>query len=445
MIRRRRRRIGLVAARALPGGRALVRSLVHRFLRLPLAFREPSVRNGAGGGILAGRDSSLLWRALQAGLPSCVFLATLFSAGCQGSVGRAREGSSLSPSAAVTAAATPLSSTGAPTSPSPQDRPLVLTYFFYWYDAYAGQHLREADGLREHFPPGPAPSYRSVAWFQQQLKDMSYAGIDVVLPVYWGFGREQWSTEGLSYLALARQEMMDAGQPAPQIGMFFDTTIIDGRDLTTPDGKEFLYQNFRDFFSRIPRHQWALIDGRPAAFLFTSDRTAAVDQTTFDYVYDSFQRDFGVHPYIVREISWDYPFRQPASAANADTRVRDWDHPIRTDDSYLWGAAQNGYAGLGGVAEVGPGYDDSLVPGRHGVVRARENGWWYRRNFEAAIASGKRLLAIETWNEVHEGSEICETVEYGRQYLDLTRELTTRFHERGAPSVLRQRDQPESS
>ncbi len=339
------------------------------------------------------------------------------------------------PSASPSAAPSAVDTSSATPEPDPAtNSPLVFTYFFYWYDAYSGQHLHEADGLRQHFPPDPAPSYRSVAWFQRQFEDMASAGIDVVLPDYWGYGRDQrWSTEGLSYLALAKQEMLDAGQPAPQIGMFFDTTIIGDRDLTTPEGEEFFYSNFKDFFSRIPRGQWALVDGRPVAFLFTSDRVAAFNQSTFDYVYGAFQRDFGVRPYIVREASWDYPILRWQDGAP----VRDLAQPIQTDNSYLWGAALNGYVDRGGVAEIGPGYDDTLVPGRHGVVRQRDGGWWYQRNFEKALASGKTMLAIETWDEIHEGSAICETDEFGRQYLDLTRAFTDQFHHRAAPSVLR--------
>jgi hypothetical protein len=38
------------------------------------------------------------------------------------------------------------------------------------------------------------------------------------------------------------------------------------------------------------------------------------------------------------------------------------------------------------------------------------------------------LVHVETWNEFHEGTEICEMREYGRQYIDLTREFADQFH-----------------
>jgi hypothetical protein len=38
------------------------------------------------------------------------------------------------------------------------------------------------------------------------------------------------------------------------------------------------------------------------------------------------------------------------------------------------------------------------------------------------------LVHIETWNELHEGSEICETRECGRRYIELTRRYADAFH-----------------
>ena len=316
--------------------------------------------------------------------------------------------------------------TAAPTpEPVPPDRRLIFTYYFYWYDATTGGHLQPSL-LRYHFPPQPTPSWRNVAWHEKQVSDMHWAGIDVALPVYWGYDRpeDDWSWRGLDVLAQAWQDLKAHGEDSPTIGMFLDTTIVNWRNLVTSDGKQWFYSNFHDFFTRIPRPEWALINGRPVAFLFTSDWTTAMDQSTFDYVYDHFQADFGVRPYIVREVSWDYPILRWESGR----RIRDYSRAIKTENSYLWAGAIHGFVNRGGVAEVGPGFDDHLVPGRGDTPVSRQSGEFYRRNFQAAIASGKPLLAIETWDELHEGSGIAETVEYGRTYLTITRQMAAAFH-----------------
>ncbi|HEV2122222.1 MAG TPA: DUF5010 domain-containing protein [Chloroflexota bacterium] len=314
-----------------------------------------------------------------------------------------------------------------PSAPEAPDQRLVFTYYYYWYDIENGGHLREEHGLRHHLPTTPAPNWRSVEWHKRQLADMVAAGIDVILPVYWGHEKleDEWSPNGLHVLAQAWQELKAAGVQPPRIGMFFDTAIVNWRNLTSSQGKSWFYANFKDFFSRIPRDQWALINGKPVAFLFTSDWTSAMDQSTFDYVYQRFRSDFRVRPYIVREASWDYPILRWQNGE----RVWDYARPIKTENNYLWAASILGFRDYGGVAAVGPGYDDRLIPDRNGGrVTDREEGAFYRRHFEAAISSGKPLLAIETWNEIHEGSSVCETVEFGRQYIDLTAELTSLFH-----------------
>jgi Domain of unknown function (DUF5010) len=296
--------------------------------------------------------------------------------------------------------------------------PLVFTYFFYWYDAQTNAHLQTESGLPVHLPADPAPSWRSVDWFRKQLMDMAYAGIDVALAVYWGT-QEDWSIEGLPKLAAAKRQLMQDGQQSPQISLFLDTTILKGRRLAADDGKQFLYSQIAEFFQAIPRDQWALVDGRPSIWLYFSYFATNFDQSTLDFVYDRFQREFGVRPYIVREVSWDF--------AKAPGRNVIEEQPIATEANFKWGAAFDGYSQRGSVASVGPGFDERQIPGRGNAHRSRGDGNWYTGNFERAIASGKRVLVIETWNEIHEASGISETVEFGRTYLDLTRQLVQKF------------------
>lgn len=314
-----------------------------------------------------------------------------------------------------------------PAPPVRPDRRFLLTYYFYWYDAPTGGHLYPDQILTNHLPPTPTPTWRSVEWHQRQLADMAYAGIDVALPVYWGFDYppDAWSADALPILGQAWQAMQTKRAAAPKLGLFLDTTIIRGRDLTTPDGMAYFYANLRNYFAKIPRDAWALVNGGPLIFLYMSDFTAAMNQATFDYAYAHFQAEFGARPYIVREVSWDYPI---LGRDDRGAPIRDFSRPIQTENNYLWGAAQHGYVERGGVAAVGPGYDDRRLPGRAGTVAARDDGKFYANNFVAALRSGHPLLAIETWNEIHEASGICETVEYGRGYLELTRLLAPYFH-----------------
>ena len=85
-----------------------------------------------------------------------------------------------------------------------------------------------------------------------------------------------------------------------------------------------------------------------------------------------------------------------------------------------WRAGLKAY----GVASLGPGYDHHAVPGRKPLVVDREGGAFYRRQWEQFLSYrlGRRakIVLVETWNELHEGTDVCETKEYGRQYIELT-------------------------
>jgi len=125
---------------------------------------------------------------------------------------------------------------------------------------------------------------------------------------------------------------------------------------------------------------------------------------------------------VVRELQWyDSKGAQPAEV-------------IKTDNVYGWGAALSGYNPDNrlGVAEVGPGFDTTGdCGGRTGpgcLLVDREKGAFYTRQLAAALRSGRRIIAIETWNEFDEGTGIGETIEFGRTYIDLTRKYTDAFH-----------------
>jgi hypothetical protein len=72
---------------------------------------------------------------------------------------------------------------------------------------------------------------------------------------------------------------------------------------------------------------------------------------------------------------------------------------------------------------VTPGYDDRKIrsPGNY---LDRMNGETYREFWEDALSSGARRILITSWNELHEGTEIEPTIEYGFLFLNITREYS---------------------
>jgi hypothetical protein len=309
---------------------------------------------------------------------------------------------------------TPQFSLSAQTSPTSLQK-RAAAYYFYWYQ-YPNMHFTDPDGsdaLTDHPPDDylispPSYSFADAGWHKRELLDLMDAGIEIILPVYWGdYTNTVWSKTGLTKLVDAENQLISEGKTPPKIGMFYDTTALKIQngtppDLTTLAGKQLFFKMIDDFFDLIPDHTlWARMDGKPIIYLYVSPYVKAYDQSTFDYVDTQFAINFpGETPYIVKETSWT---------------------GVTTDGEYAWGAAVNGPNFYGDLAAIGPGYDDSAVYGRNPpTYRDRECGEFYQDGWDQVIDSSATLTAVETWNEFHEGTDIAASREYARQFIDLT-------------------------
>ena len=303
------------------------------------------------------------------------------------------------------------------------DDKILATYYFYWYDIRTNAHVKLRNGhdlLTDHPPTLDGFTYKSVDWHKQELRDMMDAGINVVLPVYWGDTDSQsWSVPGIRKLVQAWRELEQEGLEPPRIGLFYDTTSLmkEGElkkggvrpDLTERPGKELFYKLIRDFYSLVPSGMRARIDGKPIAWLYSAAFASAHDQSTIEFADRHFARDFGGEDlYIVREQSWS----------------------VDTENVYAWGAALKSPNFLGAIC-IGPGYDDHAVPGRTTPVRERKDGEFYRESWRQALAvaalQDRNIMALETWNEYHEGTDIAASKEYGRRYIEMTAEYAKLF------------------
>ena len=301
------------------------------------------------------------------------------------------------------------------------DKPLVATYFFYWYDYPTKAHIlnpNKTDALLRHpIRFDGTFSCENDYWYLREFKDMADAGIDVILPVYWGNGRypecEPWAQKGLVHITRVLDYMQLQGVSRPAVGMFYDTTTLmydpargfneaNKPDLTSDAGKETMFLTIKSFFDGIPRRHWALYGGKPVIWLYSAMFAKKFDATLFPTLKTMFSDEYGVEPYIVADKSW-------TGAGEADA----W---------YSWGAAIEGVNIGKNIAGVGAGYDDSPVPGREHIIVDRLDGLFYERGWLKALEGNPAIVALETWNELHEGTEICETRELGRKYIDLTRE-----------------------
>ena len=317
-------------------------------------------------------------------------------------------------------------------------QPLVFTHYFYWYQADQRKgapvgHIYNPDGTPalQDFPiksAGPWFSSDRVQWHKEQLSDVVAAGIDVVLPVYWGDKtcRAAWSTKGLDCMVSALSELRAEGKPYPLVAMFFDTTSMqlayDGRkpNLKDDEVKRAFYGMIKAFFDRVPPDFRAFAQaakpnlGRPGpiVFLYASGYFSDLDDGFVSYANERFERDFGC-PLI-----W--------------VAAEDFKAKSKLFDGYSsYGAGLGpGYDGTGRIriSSVGAGFDDSAVAiGRPARIRSRMGGETYEKDWAYALQNAPQWVVCDGWNEFHKGSDICASREYGRKYIDATRANVKRF------------------
>ena len=172
--------------------------------------------------------------------------------------------------------------------------PTVATHYFYWY-AWPDEHFPVArpDGSRteghfHHFVRPEAVDHRDPDWHRGEFRDMAAAGIDVALPVYWGFaGAEtrpgvRFSDRGLPVMVAALDAMAAAGEPTVRLGMFYDTSTLLGSvrgetgegagraDLTTEAGRALFVDTVLRFFRAVPERHRALHRERPLVVLYSA-------------------------------------------------------------------------------------------------------------------------------------------------------------------------------
>ncbi|MBI2326795.1 DUF5010 domain-containing protein [Candidatus Curtissbacteria bacterium] len=302
----------------------------------------------------------------------------------------------------------------------------VLSYFFYWYDLPKGYH---DDYLVDH-PIDKNASYENPDWFKNELLDMEEAGIDTALAVYWT-KNESFSQVGLKNMVKAREILISEGKSPPKIALFLDTNAFgklpkNKRNFLTDNGRQHFFSYIEDFYNEVPSEHRATIEGKPIIWLFGNYQELLVDQTAIDFVYSNFEKKFRVRPYIVRESTWNYARKMKLFGSYVDYQM-----PIKTDNYYGWGGAFLGTVDVGGVVVVGPGYDTRHIPDRlNEKFVEREDGSFYEKNLKKAIKTNKSLLAVETWNEFHEGSDIAHSQEYGKKYIEITKKYVDQFRKK---------------
>lgn len=271
------------------------------------------------------------------------------------------------------------------------------------------------DPLRYHFREPSLVNPLDVAWLTGRVDSIASTGVDWVA-IRTTFDAAEDRTSPLPHLvrALDRERSnrtFVTPRVAPRIVFDLTTESAGALRLSSPWGKQALFESIASFYREIPPRHRAMIEDRPIVVLSEPPPVAAYGEDLFEVVRRRFRFEFGVEPFVMAERRWG----------------------LEADATFVAGGALAGPEFDGDVVLLGPGFDDSRDPTGVHPVRDREDGAFYRNAWSAVRAAARELVLIDSWNDLRRGTAICETREFGTRYMAITREEIERFRSGALP------------
>ena len=290
--------------------------------------------------------------------------------------------------------------------PSP---PLVLAFYYLWYDETTWTPARVPD-----IPLEPYVS-RDPQAMARHIQQARSAGIDALLAAWYGPEGESNQTE-----PNLRTLLDQAAAANYRIGLLFET---DSPFLPDLDATRRALVHAQTVHAAHPAY--LRVQGRPVLFFWRVSRWPVDTWRQLRAEVDPSQGALwiaeGVDPAYLAVFDGLYLY------SNTWNPPTDLDYTNRKFARLVAQAGERLGASKRWVATVMPGYDDTRTGRANAFVRDREGGAYYAASWQAAMASHPAWIVITSFNEWPEGTYIEPSQAYGRLYLDLTAEWAARF------------------
>jgi hypothetical protein len=285
-----------------------------------------------------------------------------------------------------------------------QGEHLVLGFYYNWYDEKSFGPRKTSDQ--------PVAPYRSAdrATIERHVDQAKQAGLDGFIVSWYGprdAPDNQTESNLRTLLDVAQDKDFKVAVDFETAGPFFRTRSDTQNALAA-------------LLSTHAHHPAYLkVGGKPVVFFWQNSRFGVNDWAAMREAIDPLHRSIwiseGANLDYLRVFDGHHLYNI-AWAADPRAEVIKWGKRVREKAIEL-GAFK--YF----VGTVMPGFDDRLT-GRSGTIyRPRDNGDYLRRSFEGATQSNADWVAVTSFNEWVEGSQIEPSVIYGDQYLNLSAEL----------------------
>jgi hypothetical protein len=307
-------------------------------------------------------------------------------------------------------------------------RPLVLAFFYPWY-----QHF---NWLSDRLLDQPLYLYSTELPDEvaRSLREARAAGLDGVI-VSWG-GDTDWNDRRLRFVF----------DQAQTLGLTVSILVETLSATEGPDGtkKPLVADKMRRWlekaFDAYTSHPAFLkLRGRPVIFVYAADSFPPENwRTIVQSLEHSGRKVFLMadsrDPTFLESFSGAFTYAT-ASISQPDLKRFYSDQALRTQSyNLLYGGERRVDA-----ATVSPGYNDSLLGRETTSVVDRANGGLYEAQWQAAVAAQPDWILVTSWNEFWENTHIEPSALFGRRYRIRTRAWSELFRGQGldgpAPSV----------
>jgi len=281
--------------------------------------------------------------------------------------------------------------------PATVDHP-VLAYYYTWYDPGTFSQTL--------FQPPQAYNSDDAGTMQRHIDQAKSAGIDGFIVSWLGNGDRTDNNLG---------HLLDMGKDKNfSLTVHFETTHFWG-----PDDVIAQLQALRD--NRLNHPAWLRYQGRPVIFFWA---VSTFDNGTWSSIRSQVDPNHnqvwiadGDNFNVLGGDAWDgiSPYAI-AWSANPTSQMQRWGDTARNiAPDKLWNPV------------VSPGCDDSAARAAT-CVRDRGDGSYYQASWDGALASSSSwAVVVSTFNEWMESTQIEPSVQWGDQYLQVTRENADAF------------------
>ncbi len=358
----------------------------------------------------------------------------------------------------------PLNASGYPEGwPGPTDPALMVqndTGTWGWHDACSYHPPAELpeynatggviesslkNGTMEHM--GTWFDWMNASWHEWELRGMMRAGIDVLIPVYWWNGiHNYWAYEGVQTLVSSWNDLApkiateqsitlsEAMAAIPKIALFYDTTCMKqlwayNKSLTGPETSDWYFENGTGanldddywqerfwigidyFIGLLEDNSTYLWNDRYVVWMYSDGWFDDVGTEVLEYCRQKCLAKYGRSIYFVGPDGW---------------------YKAGADGLCNWGACNDVVRpqprGTIPCAGVGPGFYNLGAIALQTPLYTARDFTRYQQEWRQVMDDGAAWVHVETWNELHEGTNIAWTQEYGWDWIDATRAMADEFH-----------------